>query len=111
MLNVHGRVPRFLRNSEVVICPYGFMKELCPRHMLVKLDKGCARILVHNNSDRIVRLKADQAVAAADLKSIGSVWREVWHVRVNEKETVFFCDGAIDIESKYDKKNQLNILF
>ena len=66
MLGLRGRLPRSLRHGEVLMWPCGFMRQYCPDRMLVRLNKGQTTILVQNDGQRPVRIKADQPVAAAE---------------------------------------------
>ncbi len=64
-----GKLPIFLRNRDVVIKENKLLNTIGPNVMLTRLHKGRIKIMVENDSNKVVKITKSKPIASLDLNS------------------------------------------
>lgn len=70
---LQGRVPSFLRNSEVVIESNHYLSQMCPSQILVNLRKGRTHVQVTNRGPHRKFIREDKPVACLNLGDVAKI--------------------------------------
>ena len=119
MLILEGKLPKFIRKSDLMFKINKSLECLAPKYMMVRLKKGKAAILLHNGTNHVCKIKKKQPIGTLDLSSV--VVQQVTGIHQNEHETVFYHDerdfqgyvffakqdpSIIDRNAVYDSKSK-----
>ena len=64
-----GKLPYFMRQCDALIRTKKFLQKLTPEFIMARANKGRIKIVVTNNSDKLVKISNEKALACIDLKS------------------------------------------
>ena len=93
-LTLKAKIPSFIKSREVLIQVHKFLRPFTPRDMVVKLRKGHTNILIHNSTNKSLRIKSSKPIGHVNLRAFGDVNFPVTHVSIGEEVTTLYRDSA-----------------
>ena len=90
-ISIEGKLPKELRNCNVMVKASSFLERFTSKHMLVQFNESEGVIVVFNPGNRLVRIRADKPIATLDVRSITNFYSSVCQVSCESDSTTFHC--------------------
>ena len=94
-----AKLPKVLKQSELVLQSCSFLRKHCPSSMLVKLKKGSCTIQVTNSGKKPITLSSNRPVAFTDLSDISHAIQQVPQDVVHAHITRDTCDSDVHYQN------------
>ena len=89
-----GKLPPFLRNSNVHIKSYKALAKVAPTDFLAQLHKGRTNMMVCNMTEGMVKFDNKRPVAMIELDSIDNFYQKIYRVHKGNDKTIMFCNES-----------------
>ncbi len=99
-IELMGKLPNLLRNGDVVIKGNKLLNTIAPNVMLTRLLKDRIKIMVENNSNKVVKITKSKPIASLDLNLSQQLITPITHIERTDNDTIMFANKA-DIKAEY----------
>ncbi len=99
-IELMGKLPIVLRNGDVVIKGNKLLNTIAPNVMLTRLHKGRIKIMVENDSNKVVKITKSKPIASLDLNLSQQLITPITHIERTDNDTIMFANKA-DIKAEY----------